>query len=297
MKRLLLTGASGFLGWNICQIARKDWAIYGTYHAHPIYIRDVNLVRIDLGEYKDLKSLFNHVNPEAVIHTAVVPNPNFCEENPSVSYRINTEAAINIAGLCGDLDIPCLFTSTDLVFNGVNPPYAEDDEPSPLNVYGEHKVLAEIGMKRRCKSLVICRMPLMFGDPGPVASGFLKPLIRNMQSGAEVNLFVDEFRTPVSGKSAAEGLMIALEKLPDIIHLGGMERVSRYDFGKLVASILHIPNAKLNPCRQQDVKTAAARPADVSLDSTKAQKLGFQPEKIEESLQKLQYLAADLLKA
>jgi dTDP-4-dehydrorhamnose reductase len=58
-------------------------------------------------------------------------------------------------------------------------------------------------------------MPLMFGDPGPVASDFLQPLIQNMRSGNTVNLFVVEFRTPLSGKNAAEGLMIALEKLPD----------------------------------------------------------------------------------
>jgi len=287
MKRLLVIGASGFLGWNICRFANPNWTMYGTYYSHPIDIPDVKVIKSDVGVYKGLKKLFKQVNPTAVIHTAVVPDPNFCQENKSLSYKINTEAAINIAGLCGDLDIPCLFTSTDLVFDGLNPPYTEQDEPSPLNVYGEHKALAEIGMKRRCPSLVICRMPLMFGDPGPVASGIMLPLVRNMKLGIEVNLFVDEFRTPLSGRNATEGLMIALEKLPDIIHLGGAERVSRYEFGKLVVSVFNIPNAKLNPCRQQDVKMAAARPPDVCLDSTKAQNLGFQPNKIKESLQEL----------
>jgi dTDP-4-dehydrorhamnose reductase len=200
MKRLLVTGASGFLGWNICRIAKSDWTIYGIYNSHPIDIKGVKLIKNDIGKYNDLKNLFKQVKPDAVIHMAVVPDPNFCQENQSLSYKINTEAAINIAGLCSDLVIPCLFTSTDLVFDGLNPPYREEDEPSPLNIYGEHKTLAEIGMKRRCQSLVICRMPLMFGDPGPVASGFIKPLIRNMKLGIEVNLFKNEFRTPLSGK-------------------------------------------------------------------------------------------------
>jgi dTDP-4-dehydrorhamnose reductase len=150
MKRLLVTGASGFLGWNICRIAKPDWTLYGTYFSHPIDIPDVTLMKIDVGEYKDLKYLFNQVNPHGVIYTAVVPNPNFCQENQSISYKINTEAAINVAGLCGDLEIPCLFTSTDLVFDGLNPPCTEEDEPSPLRIYGEHKALAEKGMKRRC---------------------------------------------------------------------------------------------------------------------------------------------------
>jgi dTDP-4-dehydrorhamnose reductase len=58
----------------------------------------------------------------------------------------------------------------------------------------------------------------------------------------------DEYRTPLSGTNTAEGLMIALEELPDIIHLGGLERISHYEFGKLWVRIFNIPNAKLNPC-------------------------------------------------
>jgi len=36
MKKLLVTGASGFLGWNICQMAKNERDIYGTVFSHPI---------------------------------------------------------------------------------------------------------------------------------------------------------------------------------------------------------------------------------------------------------------------
>lgn len=287
MKKLLLTGASGFLGWNICRQAQADWSIYGVYHTHPVKIPDVKVTRADLTIFNDMKRVFKEVNPDAVVHTAAISDPNFCQNNRETSYKVNTEAAINIAGLCSDLEIPCLFTSSDLVFDGLNPPYTEEDEPSPVNAYGEHKVMAETGMKNRCPSVVVCRMPLMFGNSGPAATSFIQPLLDQMRSGVEVNLFADEYRTPLSGTDAAVGLMLALDKLPDIIHLGGLERISRYGFGKLLVRIFNVPDARLKPCSQRDVKMAAARPPDVSLDGTKAKNLGFRSDTIKAALHKL----------
>jgi dTDP-4-dehydrorhamnose reductase len=290
-KRLLITGASGFLGWNLCEVAKKEWTVLGTVFSHSVAILDITLLRVDLTKFERLKELFRQVKPDAVIHTAAVTDPDFCQQNRTFSHAINTEASINIAGLCSDLGIPCLFTSTDLVFNGLDPPYAEEDEPSPLSVYGEQKVLAECGMRDRYPSTVICRLPLMFGDPGPVARSFIQPLIQALKSGSEVNLFVDEFRTPVSGKDAAEGLMLALTQLPDIIHLGGAERISRYEFGQLLSKVLlRMPHAKLNPCRQKDLELPAPRPRDVSLDSSKAMALGFKPNALRAELENLRHV-------
>ena len=287
MKTLLVTGASGFLGWNICQRAKSDWTIFGTVYSHSAKIPGVALVKIDLTIFNDLKNLFKETRPDAVIHAAAQSDPNLCQENRDTSYRINTEAAINIARFCSDLEIPCLFISSDLVFDGLNPPYSEEDEPSPLNVYGEQKLMAEIGMKNQCASIVICRMPLMFGSSGPTGSSFLQPLLRQMRLGMEVNLFVDEFRTPLSGENAVEGLMIALQRLPDVIHLGGLERISRYEFGKLVMDVFNFRNAKLNPCRQQEIQMAAPRPRDVSLTNAKAMQMGFQPDPVKLSLERI----------
>ena len=287
MKKLLITGASGFLGWNIIQKAKSDWMISGTFLSHYANISDCTLIKIDLSKFNNLKQLFNQTKPNAVIHTAAISDANFCQKNRSESYKINTKASINIAGLCSDFEIPCLFTSSDLIFDGLNPPYREDDEPSPVSTYGEQKVLAELGMKDRYPETVICRMPLMFGYPGPVAISFIQPLIKAMKSGIEVDLFIDEYRTPVSGENAAEGIMVALNKMPGVIHLGGAERISRYEFGNLLLKIFKIQHAKLNPIRQRDLNLPAPRPSDVSLDSSKAMVLGFQPNTIKTGLEYL----------
>jgi dTDP-4-dehydrorhamnose reductase len=115
-------------------------------------------------------------------------------------------------------------------------------------------------------------------------------MIRTMKSGADLNLFTDEFRTPLSGGDAAEGLMLALDRLPDVIHLGGPLRISRFEFGKLLAEVINLPDINLKPCRQADLKMAAPRPADVSLDSTLANSMGFKPDNLPEALKKMRHL-------
>ncbi|MCT7977520.1 SDR family oxidoreductase [Laspinema olomoucense] len=277
MKKLLITGSSGFLGWNLCQVAQLGWEVWGTYCSHEITIPGCQLMPVDLRDFHALKSLFDEVRPDAVIHAAAQSQPNVCQTYPQESYKINVTASSHLAGLCGDAEIPCIFTSTDLVFDGFNPPYSETDAVCPVSRYGEQKVQAEIEMRDRNPQTIVCRMPLMFGDGGPAAQSFLQPMLQTLRSGQELALFTDEFRTPVSGKTAAQGLLLALEQDEKLLHLGGKERVSRYGFFEQVIEVLEVNQGQIKPCRQQDVKMSAPRPPDVSLDSSKAFSLGYNP--------------------
>ena len=286
MNNLLITGASGFLGWNLCQLAKEKWNVYGTYFSNTVEIPGVTLVKADLKDFQEIKLLFSDIEPAAIIHTAAQSNPNSCQTYPNESYPINVTASWNIAGLSADYAIPCVFTSTDLVFDGLNSPYRETDPVCPVNHYGEQKVKAEQGMLSRYPKTAICRMPLMFGW-AQGATSFIQPFIKTLREGKELSLFTDEFRTPVSGKTAANGLLLALEKVEGLLHLGGKERVSRYDFGQSMAEVLELPQEKLKACQQKDVQMAAPRPADVSLDSSMAFALGYQPLSLREELEML----------
>lgn len=287
MKKLLVTGASGFLGWHVCQLAKQEWEVYGTYSSHTIEIPGINLLKVDLQDFEELKRIFKEVQPTAVIHTAAQSNPNYCQLHPDESYSINVTASCNLAGLCADDAIACAFTSTDLVFNGLNAPYRETDAVSPVNIYGEQKVMAEQGMLERYPNTAICRMPLMFGMATPTAKSFMQQFIQTLREGKELSLFIDEFRTPASGTTAAQGLLLALEKVQGRIHLGGKERLSRYEFGQLLVEVLGLSEAGLKACKQEDVKMAAPRPRDVSLDSSKAFALGYVPLALREELERL----------
>ena len=163
MQKILITGASGFLGWNLCQIARGTWEVHGTYDQHSIKISGVNIHQLDLTNADLVKAEIKRIAPDAIIHTAAASSPNFCQTNQAQSYQINVVASQLLAKICADTEIPFVFTSTDLVFDGTKPPYIETDLVSPLNIYGEQKVAAEREILIAYPQATICRMPLMFG--------------------------------------------------------------------------------------------------------------------------------------
>ncbi|NJP09387.1 MAG: NAD(P)-dependent oxidoreductase [Leptolyngbyaceae cyanobacterium RU_5_1] len=284
MMKLLITGASGFLGWNLCQLASADWEVYGTSFSHRSEIPGATILKTDLRDFQQLKDVFQQLQPAGVIHLAAQSSPNVCQNQPEESYLLNVTIACNIAGLCADYGIPCVFTSTDLVFDGLNPPYQETDPVSPTSRYGEQKAIAEAEMLACYPATAVCRMPLMFGAVPSNASSFLQPFIQKLRAEEELKLFVDEFRTPVSATAAAQGLLLAFQTVQGRIHLGGRERISRYEFGRLMVDVLELPATGLKASRQQDVKMAAPRPPDVSLDSSKAFELGYAPRSLRDEL-------------
>ena len=287
MGKLLVTGASGFLGWNLCRMAQGRWDVYGLVRRNQNQLQGVELRRADLTRFKEIKENLLQIRPDALIHAAAESNPNYCQLNPAASHAINVEATVNLASLCADLRIPLVFISSDLVFNGLNPPYSENDPVCPVSIYGEQKAEAERAVLDRYPQALVCRMSLMFGDAGQGAASFIQPLIDDMRNGRRINLFIDEYRTPVSATNAAQGILLALSRTNGILHMGGSERISRFDFGKLLRDILGAPNAKLCACTRQSIETAAPRPADVSLNSGRAMALGFKPGSLREELERL----------
>lgn len=289
--RLLITGASGFLGPYLCRAATQKYHVFGASHKNRIPGENIQSVSADLCDEESLAKIFNQVKPDAVIHAAAMSMPNQCQDSPFQSQKINVSASLSIAAICRDRDLPMVFISTDLVFDGKKGNYSETDPVSPVSLYGEQKVRAETGILNRLPDAVICRMPLMFGDACGCGKSFIQPMIRAFQNSEVLNLFTDEFRTPVSGACAAKGILLALEENAGIVHLGGKERVSRYDFGVFLAETGHFNKRLIVPKRQKEIKFSAPRPADVSLNSSKAFTLGYAPADIRSALSRLDGLS------
>jgi dTDP-4-dehydrorhamnose reductase len=280
--RLLVTGMSGFLGFAMQnQLERADelaaLEVTAIWHERRPSGFHGRLVRVDLADGQALVDALNRVRPEAVIHMAAISQPNRCEKDGGRTAAVNVDAAAVIARWCARYQCPLVFTSTDLVFDGSRPPYLETDSPSPLNAYARQKVAAEAVIQKHHGGAVICRMPLMFGYGGPAAQGFAHDMVMAIASQKPIQLFTDEFRTPVSTVCAAKALQAALRWPSGIYHLGGLERISRFAFGQRIAAHLALGEAHLLPLSQAELPMAAQRPADVSLDSRKARSLGFAP--------------------
>lgn len=281
--KLLITGASGFLGYHLIRQAAEVWQVFGFYNKTYLSFANATLLQCNIANYIELGNVLEEIEPDAVIHTAAIADANFCEREKALSYIVNVEATKNLAGICSDYKIPFAFTSTDLVFDGSKGNYSESDEKNPLSAYGEQKALAEEAVSAIYPEAVIFRLPLMFGTPEASKNNYLQKLLTQLQNSERVNLFTDEFRSICGAKSISKGILQFINQ-SGIIHLAGKEKLSRYDFGLKVTEAFHLDKTLLNACSQKDIKMAAPRPPDVSLNILKAQQLGYAPMRVDEEL-------------
>lgn len=288
---MLITGASGFLGWNCCRIAGKNYEVTGLYNSRQCTVPGVKYIQCDISDTGKLGKIISEINPSIIIHTAAISAPNRCQEEQAFSWRINVEASEEIARICKKWSIKLVFTSSDQIFSGNEGPYKEDSLATPVNIYGQQKAEAERLIMKVCPNAAICRMPLMYGDAPVGATSFIIPWLELFRKGTPVKLFTDELRTPVSAQDAVWGLLFAAEKMNGIIHLGGKEILSRYEMGIKLAEAAGLDNHCIQACKQQEIKMAAPRPLDVSLDSSKAFAEGYNPGLFSDELKLLQIIS------
>jgi dTDP-4-dehydrorhamnose reductase len=288
--RILLTGASGFLGGVFCRELAGEHEITGLCQTRQLRQPGVRSLRLDLTKAHELAGLLRAERFDAVIHAAAVSSPNQCQEQPELSRRVNVEATEVLASLCAEHTLPLAFTSTDLVFDGAGSLYAEDAPPSPVSLYGEHKVLAEEAvLARHPEAGLVCRLPLLYGRSEPGAACFLDGFLACARRGEPLRLFEDEFRSPADAADVARGLVQMLARgARGILHLGGPERLSRLEFGQrlrdALAALGQGPALRLEAVRQADVPMPAPRPRDVSLASPRATALGYAPAAVAQAL-------------
>lgn len=298
MKKILITGASGFLGWHLCHSLKDQYQLEGLYYRQNFELEGLNWHRFNLLEEKKLPTLIAKIQPDLIVHLAAIANTNFCEENPALAHHVNVYSTIALAEASEKLGIPLLFSSTDLVFNGNAGPYEEDDFPYPLSVYGTQKLAAEEALLSDFKHTMVVRLPLLFGFGPDYSKNFFKQWIQALGEKEEIMAFTDEYRNPLSAWEASRGLQLAIEYLDKnwaeqqleirLLHLGGKETLSRHEFAQLISSCFQLDDSLILPKLRADLPMAAARPENVALDTILADKiLGFKAEAILSQIEKL----------
>lgn len=224
------------------------------------------VVRVDLTDIVAVAAAIEAASPRHIIHTAAIAGVATALADPARARRVNVVATGDLARLAMRLGARFVFTSTDMVFNGEEAPYAEAHQPSPLSLYGRTKLEGELAARSNPNALIV-RLPLLYGEPAVARASTFLSQIAALRGGAPLPLFVDEFRTPLSLEDAALALVrVAESDRAGVIHVAGPERLSRMDMGRLLAEALGVTDPELRAVRRSDVPAAEPRARDLSLD-------------------------------
>ena len=251
--------------------------------APPAGLEEVGL---DLLDRASIAAAFERARPDAVVHCAAQSDPDRSEADPAPSHRLNVEASAALAGESRRRGLRLVALSTDLVFAGDRALSREEHETGPILVYGRTKLLGEEAILAEAPDAVVLRVALVAGRGHGRKATCTEKVAWSLRAGQPVRLYTDQIRTPADSAAIADAVARALERdASGRFHLGGPERLSRYELGLRVASVLGLPAALVIATTTTEMPQAGHRPADVSLDSSRARReLGWQPLPLDETI-------------
>ncbi len=259
---VLITGGGGLIGSHLVKLAPEfasEWNVVGLVRRN-----------LDLTDGAATRRAFERFRPDVVIHCAALSKSTDCEANPPLARVLNVEVTARLAELAAE--IPFVFFSTDLVFDGRQGNYIESAPVSPLSVYGETKAAAEQIVLGNPRHTVI-RTSLNGGVSPTGDRGFNEEVRRSWQQGRQLTFFRDEFRCPIPAAATARAVWeLAAHGATGIYHVAGSERLSRLQIGQLLAERWPQLNPKFNAGSLKEYQ-GAPRAADTSLNSGKTQKI------------------------
>ncbi|MCX6338444.1 MAG: dTDP-4-dehydrorhamnose reductase [Candidatus Aureabacteria bacterium] len=274
MRKVLIVGASGFLGWNLAKKLRGAYEVTGTFGRNPVERDGCRMEKLDLASKSDAAALVRRCSPEVILNAAALIDVDLCERERERAAAINAEGSRIVAELAAEVGARLIYFSTDMVFDGRKGMYSEEEAPHPVNWYGETKLAGETWARDCCPRAVIARLALMYGAGSRAHGSFFQWMLRRLEKGERVNLFTDQFRTPtfVGDVCLAVEKMIERPEIAGVYHLAGPERMNRYEFGTRLVDVFHFPLRLLRPVRMEDLRNLMPRPKDNSLDGRRAER-------------------------
>lgn len=270
-KKILVTGAGGFLGSCMMRTLAESWEMIGTYHRQPLSYPGAQMVDLEITDFAALASLLDEQRPRAVIHLAALTNVDQGQSATGRMEQVNVRATGELARLCKQREIRLVYASTDLVYGQGDGPHIETETVTPLSHYARTKYEGEERLIETGGDFVICRIANMYGPPGPTSNSFSDWLTAGFTGGKKLPLYHDQFRSFLNTFDAARVLAELIEKAPagEVYNLGGPQRLSRVEFGKLFAEVFGYDAGLIEPTSLADDDKGMLRGFDCSLDLTK----------------------------
>jgi dTDP-4-dehydrorhamnose reductase len=266
--RLFITGGSGLMGSKVAEIALASGneVFCGYARNEPEYGKGI---KFDLLDQTGIEDLVKKIAPDVIIHSAALTDVDRCECDKELAYKINVDGTRAVASAAEKAGSFLVYVSTDYVFDGNRGMYREEDKTNPISYYGYTKLLGE----QFCSGC-IARTSVIFGSrPARGKINFALWLLSSLKSGRQVRVVTDQFITPTLNNNLAKMVLeVADKRLVGIYNLAGATRLSRYDFALELAKEFDLDPSLILPSKMDELKWAAKRPMDSSLDTSKAKR-------------------------
>ena len=273
--RILVTGASGLLGLNLCLHLADDHKILGTFHSRELFKPPFQTAYCDLNDGRAVEKLLRKAKPELLINCAAMANVDVCESQPEEAHRINAEMPGSLAARCKEMDIRFIHISTDAVFDGKMGDYSEEDAPNPLSVYARTKFDGERMVAIEYPDAIIARVNF-YGFSLSGTRSLAEFFLNNLKAGNSVNGFVDVMFCPLYVTDLVGTLLRMAEKeLKGLYHVVSPESLSKYAFGVKIAEKFRFDKNLIQPRSVTESGLLAARSPKLTLniDKLKAAKI------------------------
>jgi dTDP-4-dehydrorhamnose reductase len=285
--KILITGGSGLLGQYLDLSLSKEHSILTLYHSNTGNCKDYNSLKLNICDFPAILNTFNDFKPDIVIHTAAISHPILPEGITSKDiYKLNVQATKHIAELCEKFNSKLIYTSTDLVYAGYRGSMLKEDAKLiPVSLYAETKLMGEIKIQQTFDTYIILRTALLFGLGLNHSKNHFHQMNKDLQQGKSVELFTDQFRTPLSLIEASRIIneIINSDIKSEVINFGGLERVSRYELGERLCEIAKFDKNLLTKITMDDVPSIQ-KVEDVSMNTDKLQSFGIKQKTLDEMI-------------
>jgi nucleoside-diphosphate-sugar epimerase len=218
MKKILVTGASGFVGKSLCEtLSKSGRSVFGAVRSSNSILINNNVKYISTGDIslkKNWKDLLNDV--DCIIHCAGIAHKMNNDKNFDVYQLTNIDGTKHLAEQAVEAGVKRLIFLSSIKVNGESTnntkskkKFSDNDIPAPMDFYAVSKlkaerVLWEVSSKTGLEVTVL-RLPLVYGYG---AKGNLAKLVKLVKSGIPLPLGM------INNKRS----MIGIDNLVDLLN-------------------------------------------------------------------------------
>jgi dTDP-4-dehydrorhamnose reductase len=285
--KILITGGSGLLGQYLNSSLSSKHNILTLYYSNVGNCKNYNSLKINVCNYNSILTAFKDFRPDAVIHAATMSHPILPAGISSKDvYELNVNSTKYITQLCDKFNSKLIYTSTDLVYAGYRGSMLKENAKLiPASLYAETKLMGEIKIQQTFDNYIVLRTALLFGFGINHSKNHFHHMYLDLKNEKPVNLFTDQYRTPLSLNEAARIIneIVSFDVKSEVINFGGLGRVSRYELGEKLCEVAKLDKNLLVKIKMDDIP-GLQKVKDVSMNTDKLQSLGIKQKSLDEMI-------------